>query len=585
MRTITLKSGSDVIPGQDIGPKLRSIIESVRASGVPTEIRIPAGRYLLNPDTIEPRKSLWLHDIKNLTIRGEAGRTELIFSDPRNIGFMYERCDGCTIQDLILECDPMPFSQGDITEVDQAGGSFTLKLHKGYPGFDTEWYQQGTEALTRWGIVFDPKTRNPKHSVGDFVQIDQYLRVSEDTWRMVLRADQATTLQNVVPGDLFVMLARLGGNAIFCHSCQGMKIRHITIYTCGNLNVALCNMKDATIVDNVHIKIRPGTDRLLTSCSDGIHCQSNRVGPVITNCSFEGLADDAVTVYALPYVINEVISSRAVACKLDGTYLQEGDLVQVFNGSEGQLRGVARIVSLSQRAQRLTITFDRPVVGMKAGPDQTSGDIIYNLSGCGAGFVVRNCVMKGHRRYAFLMAATDGLIENCQILDTSGTGMMIQNDNNSYPEGPIPSRITIRNNRFVGTGKNAFYRNQPHCGALTVGAYTGAETAAAKPVSQNIVIEGNSFTDYPGSAISVLAGQHVTIKNNKITTPTTVTPIRKAALIRLDNCQDVKIQNNQMDDMRGSVTAAIELINTARSEVKLDPTNKIKLADGKPTIV
>ena len=77
----------------------------------------------------------------------------------------------------------------------------------------------------------------------------------------------------------------------------------------------------------LEVRFAPGTNRLLTTDADGVHCQQNRSGPVIEDCYFEGMADDAINIYAPPNVLREIrsptqwlvspgaLSSRATGCR------------------------------------------------------------------------------------------------------------------------------------------------------------------------------------------------------------------------------------------------------------------------------
>ncbi len=569
---------------EDCGPALRTAAEKVKQLKTPCVIQIPSGRYLLKSEpSSKHQNTLMLNDMSNVTLQGVAGKTELIFTDPRDWGILVQNSQNITVKDIIFDCDPLPFSQGKVTQVNSKEGYMCLLLDEGYPDFNQPWYAEAKPPYQNWGLFFDPKTRTPKSITGDYYPVIQYTHLGGREWQLTTTPEQHWVLDNVQKGDLYVMLARLGLSVLHAIDSSKVVFKNITIYSYSSLNVGIVGAKDQTVIENLNVKIRPGTNRLLTTCSDGIHCQSNRIGPLIRNCHFEGMADDAVNIYCPAYVVSGQPSPNQLTFKMGWSNMKVGDTVQLFNGKQGAVHGQAQVTNLDQQPGQLTITLSKPIEGVVCGDSHQSADTLFNLSASGDGFVITGCSMKGHRRFAANLKGRNGRIENNRIDNTNGSAMTIHNDP-GWPEGPIPSHLVIRNNTFIGTGKGRFYNASPQSGTIIIGSINSAYAPTPTPYVTDVLIEGNTFTDYPGCAISLQACSHVTIRKNIIKTETSKPTVRKAALIRAAQCQSLTIVDNQMQDLRQGVTAAIELANTPKSEVTMK-RNTIQLRKGTPETI
>ena len=87
---------------------------------------------------------------------------------------------------------------------------------------------------------------------------------------------------------------------------------------------------------------RPDSNRLLSTDADGVHCQQNRVGPIIEDCSFSGMADDSINIYAPPNVVLEVLSSTRLLVT-GQCALRPHDTVQVMNPRSGHIRDEVKV--------------------------------------------------------------------------------------------------------------------------------------------------------------------------------------------------------------------------------------------------
>jgi hypothetical protein len=66
-----------------------------------------------------------------------------------------------------------------------------------------------------------------------------------------------------------------------------------------------------------------------------VHCQQNRSGPVIEDCYFEGMADDAINIYAPPNVLREIREPTQWLVS-PGCLILPGDRLQVLDPQTGR---------------------------------------------------------------------------------------------------------------------------------------------------------------------------------------------------------------------------------------------------------
>jgi parallel beta-helix repeat protein len=497
---------------KDASPALRRAIAEAAKSGEPAVVQFGAGSYHIAPEPGQPFCAT-LQGVKNITVRGVPGRTKLILTQPRSGAFLVSQSDNVTIRDLIIDFDPLPYTQGHIVAVNRQEGTFDFDLQAGYPSLSEAWFRT-EDRFGRWGMIFDRHKRRLKTGAPDHVFIEDWKQIQGRRWRMKVSATHLYTLASMEAGDRYVHMARVGFGAVMLDFSRNCSVENLTVHASSGLAVALVGNEDSVTVRRLRVRFPEKTDRLLTTNSDGIHCQQNRCGPRIERCEFEGMADDAINIYTPPNIIAEILSPTEILTTA-GCRLRTGDRFQVFDPARGVIRAEVSAKEVHNHARGYRLVLDRPVEGMRAGQTSREADSLLNLSACGAGFVIENCVMRGHRRFGIFIKATDGRIENNTIDNVCAYGIVIQNDP-EWPEGPVPRRLLIRGNRIRGTATSGGYPQSPHSAALQVlGLKLGFQLSEERIVS-DIVIENNTITDPPGSGICVGSSQNIVLRKNRI---------------------------------------------------------------------
>jgi hypothetical protein len=542
----------------DCGPAIRQALQAAISSNGSAEVVFDEGIYRVRAAE-DQRCCFPVAQADNVLIRGTGNATKIVVTNPANGVFSFSVSRRVGLRDITIDYDPVPFCQGVIRAVDVEQGHFDLDVAPGYSTPDAENFVNAGEPYGKWGMIIDPATRRIRANTPDHYMTPRWLHRQERVWRFFTNQEHyRQNLRHMQPGNAYVHLARGYGAAISFHGCEEMTLENVTVHASPGLAVGLVGNRGRILVRGLEVRFPKGTDRLLTTNADGVHCQQNRNGPVIEQCYFEGMADDAINIYAPPNVVREVRSPTQWLVSPQCLVLP-GDRLQVLDPKTAIIRGEVQAVNVAVEGRAFLLSLQGPLEGVRAGTDHRSADTLYNLSACGAGFQIRKNVMNGNRRYGCLLRAGAGVVEDNRFEDTTGAGVVITNEPD-WPEGPMPWNITVRNNSFVRGGTCLGYANAPHGAALCVRATRLGHRLASTESIRGIKIESNEFVDRAGAAIYVGGAADVTLLRNRVTADVDADLRREGAAVIIDQSRDVDMVGLNVLDPRPGTAAAVEIL-------------------------
>ncbi|TSA37119.1 MAG: hypothetical protein D4R65_01525 [Verrucomicrobiaceae bacterium] len=533
----------------DDSAAIRVAISAAVQAGSEATVQFDAKRYRVSADPEGDGKYCFkLAGAKQVAVQGVPGATELISSSPRAGMFGFFSCEDVRVSGVVIDYDPVPFIQGNIAAVDAAGGTFDLKVDEGYPEPQPELMKQ------QWGVVMDREARRFKPGTPSCVVIRSFTPLGERAWRLEL-GDPAEA-QMITPGDAFVMRGGGDGNAVTFSKCNGGRVEDVTIHASPGLCMGFIGCEGDLVVRRVTVRPRPDTTRLLSGNVDGIHCQMARKGLLVEDCHFEGMTDDGMNTYDRVRMVTEVISPSKI--RVHQTFdMRSGDRIQVMDPKTGFVKGEAGVSSVDDKV----ITLDKPIDGVRTSKEILKGivsmdnhldaDVVFNLSTCGAGYIIRNNYFGNFRGRGLILRGVNGLIENNVFERTSGPGIVIANEPN-WPEGPMPHDIVIRGNQLRGVGQDSQARSY---GAIMVMGL-GLNGISPDPTVKNIRIENNVITDPPAEGISLLACDGVTVAGNRIDADASRT-FPSSDGLGLRACRGVVVSELTINDSRPKTAAGI----------------------------
>jgi hypothetical protein len=541
----------------DSGAAVRRAIEAAIASGPGAEVVLGEGTYRVEPRS--PRQAVVpIGNATNLVVRGAGPATRILVTDPEAGGFSFSLCRQVILRNLVIDYDPLPFCQGTIRGIDVVEGSFDLEIAEGYPTPDGANFQTAIDAFGKWGMIMDPATRRIRQGTPDHYMTPRWEHRGGAVWRFVTANEyHRRNLQHMRVGDAYVHLARGHGSAVFAQACDGILIENVTVHAAPGPAVVLVGNAGEITVRGLQVRFAPASSRLLTTNADGVHCQQNRSGPTIEDCTFEGMADDAINIYTPPNVLHAVESPTQWVVSA-GAGVQPGDRLQVLDPITGRFRGQVAVLAVRGYARNLRLMLAQPLDGVVPGADHRTADTLYNLDASGAGFQIRRNHMRGHRRYGCLLRAGSGIIEDNIFEDTTGAGVVLTNEPD-WPEGPVPFDITIRRNRFIRGGTCLGYADSADGAALVVRAARLGHAMADAESIRNVRIESNQFHNPLGTGVFVGGAAEVVLRGNRFIAEPGAERVRAGAVMVLQRSSNVVLVDNSVSDPRPLTTAAVQI--------------------------
>lgn len=537
----------------DDGPAIRKTIDAAVKASPGARVVFEKKRYRLAKANVDYHINL--KGVKGLTIQGNGA--ELINSPWNNI-VKLESCEDVTMRGFVIDCDPLPFTQGTITKVDERAGSFQLRVQEGYDNPVAIYRQIGKKQPDwGWGVCMDPKERKRKAGAIMHFHLKDVSEVNqgEDLLEVNLADHARKHVSDLEPGDRFVITLKYGrgGASFLVTRSANCRLENNTIYTSKyGMTHGLSDNRGRIHVKGVRITFRPGTDRLISTPKDGFHCKHNAVGPIIENGLFEGMLDDTINISVCPYWVRKDLGDNRYLIAEVAYSPRIGDTLMAYRPNPGTITGglVVKSVQLQptpkgMRGRWNIITLNKtiPNLGLHQGGDLFPGGAdkliftgLYNLDASGKDYIIRGNTFGPQRRHAILARSSGGLIENNMIDGVGGSGVQLNNEIGSFYEGPLPGNTVIRNNAF----SNTFFDS--------IKVYTNGNGAHAR----NITITGNRITrwhtdpkaKFSASAISLRNVTGVVIVQNAIGESGADPSISKPVLLK--NCKDVINKDNDI---------------------------------------
>ena len=506
---------------QDFRPQITQAIASGQK-----KIVIPPGTYRLGPES--GGKSIWnLIGLKDVEIIAD-GVTLLGTKLTRAV--QIQNCKGVTLRGLIVDYDPLPFTQGTVSGVAADKGWIDVKLHAGYP----------RKPYPRIDVI-DPATRFRKRGMPFLWGTKAELR-GDDVVRISLKDIGGTA----VIGDLASLSTGQASDgvphAMVVENCTAIILQEVTIHSAPGMGILECDGEGGSSM--LGCRVVPGPkpagateERLLSSSWDAIQSKTMRKGPRLEKCEVRDAGDDSWSVQSSDFLVVAMNGPTAVIAFRD-EYCQGplvGDRLARNLDSPHPVIVTRKSVELStpfvpedtvkrlkEAAQWTDWHVSRKAIEITVSgkfPFEV-GDSVFCPDRQGNGFVFRE--NKIHSPGRILIKAGEGLIEKNTIID-GHAGVTV------CPEVPGNGAIGIRNlnirdNRFSGTGYFCPSWWNTQAGCISITASGPDKTLRNAGAFKNIIIENNHFEDINGASIVVTSTDGLRIASNTFNRVMTTKP-------------------------------------------------------------
>lgn len=422
---------------------------------------------------------------KDLTVTG-SGNTELLFSRPLpNVSCIkLGACDNVTIKNLSIDYRMRPFTQGTITEVNEADGSVLVQSddpQAAMPGMS--YFRRGhTWSFTprgefQWDLGFFMMKKAEK--AGPLAVRYFYGDDNGGKFSPVPASAGGQALRQLRKGMKMVHVSRAHGGGVQLDFCRFCTIENVTVYA----SPAMAFLDTNGYADSfVSCNILRKEGRMISTNGDGFHLAGSLFGCAVVNCRGEYMYDDGLNTYTRHAPVEKQLPSGSWS--VSDTAPFPSSLVGVVNQETGQITALARCGGLPGKGYQLTPAaklISREMIRTGEVKGRQLPDSLICFSRNGTGFVTINTRFANHHGKSFMIQSPHSLVENCSSANPHQAGFHIGTLGN-WSEYSSPHNVIFRNNRTEG-GKH---------GLMIFYMVPGNTIAPCNPL-RDILLEGNSF--------------------------------------------------------------------------------------------
>jgi len=491
------------------------INDAIRAGS--RRIVVPPGRYRVTP---RDRQHLVIRNLKDIQIIADG--VEMICTETTR-ALTITRCTNVTVRGLVIDYDPLPFTQGRITGFSPDKKLHEIELFEGYPP---------AEAARNFKYeIFRPDTRTLR---GDDRYPSKVEAVGSRRLRVHIPGGRASDPEQM--GDLIVFGAEYAphgsmAHAVECNDNVNLRLENIDLFA-SNCFGFLENNCDGSVYSRCRIDRRSPEEasvnrqnpRLRSLNADAFHSKHAVKGPSYLECTARFMGDDGVNICGDYHMVMESRDREIRVLAKHNLNIQSGDTVELvtYEGRRfpdakvvsilpaGTIRDEERAFLLQQRmneslrtakgalTQAFWITLDRAV-------RLPIGSVICAANRIGNGFAVKDCTFGCNRSRGILIKASHGEVRGNRIVGARMSAILVTPE---YWWLEAGSSIDVR---IIGNT----IRN---CGdiPICVEAVAGSGDIAPAGAHQNITIRGNTVADCSMPGILVTSTDGLQIENNTL---------------------------------------------------------------------
>jgi len=496
-----------------------------------SHVVVPPGRYRVTP---RERQHLVLRDLHDVQIVADG--VEMICTETtRALSIVH--CRNVSLRGLVIDYDPLPFTQGRITRLSADKRVHEIELFEGYPS--------AASARPQKYEIFRPDSRTLRCDDRYPAKVEA---IDGRHLRITLPGGKASNPERV--GDLIVIGAEYAphgsaAHAVECRDNVNVRLENITLYgsncfgfielNCDGSTYNRCKIDRRAAADD---PVRRGDPRLRSLNADAFHSKYAVHGPAYIQCVARFMGDDCVNICGDYHMVMScegpklrVLAKQAMNIRpgdpvelvqFDGLRLPDGNAVAVERAgtitpdersflARQRLDESLRLARGSALQLTYTITLDREAkIAM--------GGVICAANRVGNGFLVRDCDFGFNRSRGILIKASNGQVIGNRLQGCRMSAVLVTPEY-WWLEAGSSNDVTIRDNTIVDCGGIA----------VCVEARAGNGAIAPSGAHQNIAIAGNDIRNCPRPGILVTSARGLTIENNKLELTEVQLPVASAA--------------------------------------------------------
>ena len=504
----------------DSAPLFTAAVNYANTHSIPTVTADPGSYYFLSGNTTSGRY-LNFNGLSNLTV--DLAQSDLYFAGGSWTALWCEACTNVEFRNFTIDALQLPFTQVMVSSVDTRNNRINYSPIFGWEAatdFNTVRNPTGaTEPLYAFAFRNGLPLRTTSRMVVQRPIDPAYLPIVSDgsPW------SNPSQLAAIQPGDIVVLEARAGGPAFSIHNGSKVTVHNVAIYYGSQVGLNVQAAPDS-MVDQVQIIPRPGTDRLVSTNADGITAVQLGQNLTIQNCRVRRNGDDGISPnsQSLALTVSQPAPNQVAVTRSAFSNFPDGLAVQFIDNKTGQPAVTANIVSQNPPYSTATpafngaatITFDQNIPALALHDPMVYADPTYR----GSGLLIQNNLVEENAfaRGLSLWGLTNVTVQGNSLRNTSWSAINLLESLStaSWLTGPI-SNFQVNHNALeqyvtaFGSGVDNNY------GAISIGAndVNLALVSNGSPF-QNISINNNFISTGPYSGVHMQDVSNGQIDNN-----------------------------------------------------------------------
>ena len=511
----------------DDGPAIRAMLEAAAGSDAPIALRFPKDKVIAVKTGTE-RYVFHLHRRRQLTIDGNGSEFVL---DPYLRFIDVFDCEQITVRNLKVDYSLQATAPGTVMALDEA--AYTVDVQLDWPDYAArlggptkEDGEQAFFGMLRLDAPYDVKKVKHFYVFGSEDLGDGRVRVQSDAahvkgLRRSLKLGE-TRIGLPVPG-----LAHRHGPGALCRIdfSGDILFQNVEVWTAPWFSFQLFRNRGDVTMQQVHVRPRPGSGKVLSSCRDAYHAKGNRGQLLFEDCVLSGLGDDAFNISTHCSRIRKINTPTDIEIRqqfpIQYIPFEVGDTLVVMDGANNEIIAERRILAIEERAITtadrgpasyvtqfagnapvVNLRLDAPIEGLQV------GQVAFNRQSSNPINIIRGCSMDRSSRFQANVE-----LEKCRIeAFTWFYGDPI--------EGPGPETVSVRDcevraritfNGWGGSKVPSDYEPQADSAMLKAVTLDGNELWGPVTIQKafEVKLSGNRFPSKDGKQLKVQSSAKV----------------------------------------------------------------------------
>jgi parallel beta-helix repeat protein len=432
-------------------------------------------------------------------------------------------CTNVIVRGLVIDYDPLPFTQGRITAFGPDKTNEEIELFDGYPPAES--------ARNFKFEIFRPDTRTLRCS-------DRYVErieaVDSRHLRIITPAEHAGSPEQL--GDLVVIGSEYAphgssAHAVECDHNVNVRLEKIDLFAsncfgfledrCEGSTYYRCRIDRRSAAEDL---VKRAVLRLRSLDADAYHSSDAIKGPAYIGCVAKFMGDDCVNIHGDYHMIMAVQGKELRVLAKDIMNIQPGDPVELVR-YDGQRLPAANVVAVSTNGlineeERTFLSRQSMDAGLKAAhralakaysitldreANLPMGSLICSANRVGNGFLVKDCTFGFNRSRGILIKASHGEVSNNHIEGTWMSAILVTPEY-WWLEGCSSDDVKITGNTIRA------------CKGIAIRVEAAGGTGAIAPAGthRDIAITGNTVTDCSMPGILVTSTDGLLLGNNTL---------------------------------------------------------------------